>query len=284
LILVLPPKAVRRVTRYLAGGASPGAPASPTIAPVFKAGMRALAWAVVVPGLALAAPPQAGREPAGATASAILRQTATLRPAVLELALAAYAQAEEEGKVERPRLTVIDYELPSYEKRMWVIDMTSGRVLHEEWVAHGMGSPTGSGGDMERALAFSNRCGTKKSSLGLFRTAETYQGQHGYSLRLDGLEQGVNDAARERTIVVHPADYVTSDRAEQRMVGRSWGCPAVRPAISQQLIDDIKDGSLIWTYFPDDGWLQRSPYLAQARVEAPASASYVATSVIPGTR
>lgn len=254
------------------------------MAPVFKAGMRALTWAVLVPGLAIAAPPQADRDPAGSWATAILRQTATLRPAVLELALAAYAQAEEQGQVQRHRLTVIDYELPSYEKRMWVIDMTSGRVLHEEWVAHGMGSPTGSGGDMERALAFSNQCGTKKSSLGLLRTAETYQGQHGYSLRLDGLEQGVNDAARERTIVVHPADYVTSDRAQERIIGRSWGCPAVRPAISQQLIDDIKDGSLIWTYFPDDSWLQRSPYLAHAAVAAPPVATKLAAPAVPVTR
>lgn len=246
--------------------------------------MRALAWAVLVPGLTLAAPPQADREPAGSWAPAILRQATALRPEVLELALAAYARAEERGDVQRPRLTVIDYELPSYSKRLWVIDMTSGRVLHEEWVAHGMGSPTGSGGDMERAVSFSNQCGTKKSSLGLFRTAETYQGQHGYSLRLDGLEHGVNDAARERTIVVHPADYVTSERAEQRMVGRSWGCPAVRPAISRQLIDDIKDGSLVWTYFPESSWLQRSPYLALAAAAAPPVAAKLAASAIPATR
>jgi len=246
--------------------------------------MRALAWAVLVPGLTLAAPPQADREPAGSWAPAILRQATALRPEVLELALAAYARAEERGDVQRPRLTVIDYELPSYSKRLWVIDMTSGRVLHEEWVAHGMGSPTGSGGDMERAVSFSNQCGTKKSSLGLFRTAETYQGQHGYSLRLDGLEHGVNDAARERTIVVHPADYVTSERAEQRMVGRSWGCPAVRPTVSRQLIDDIKDGSLVFTYFPESSWLQRSPYLAHAAATAASAPNKVAVSAIPATR
>jgi len=243
--------------------------------------MRALAGIVLVSCLAVAAPPQADRDPVGPGAAAILAQTETLRPAVLELALAAYALAEEQGYVERPRLTVIDYELPSYEKRLWVIDMTSGRVLHEELVAHGMGSPGGSGGDMEKALSFSNQCGTRKSSLGLFRTAETYQGQHGYSLRLDGLEHGINDAARERTIVVHPADYVTSERAQQRMVGRSWGCPAVRPTISRQLIEDIKDGSLVWTYFPDDGWLQRSPYLAQAHAGAPSASNKVAVSAIP---
>jgi hypothetical protein len=137
---------------------------------------------------------------------------------------------------------------------------------------------------MERALSFSNQCGTKKSSLGVFRTAETYQGQHGYSLRLDGLEQGINDAARDRTIVVHPAGYVTSDRAQERMIGRSWGCPAVRPAISQQLIDDIKDGSLIWTYFPDDGWLQRSPYLAHAATTARPLPTRLPSPAISATR
>jgi hypothetical protein len=241
---------------------------------------RVLVGVALVPFLAVAAPPQAARELAGATTSAILRQTATLRPAVLELALAAYAQAEEQGQVQRPRLTVIDYELPSYSRRLWVIDMTDARVLHEEWVAHGMGSPAGSGGDMERALAFSNQCGTKKSSLGLFRTAETYQGKHGYSLRLDGLEPGVNDAARARTIVLHPADYVTSERAKRRMVGRSWGCPAVRPEVARQLIDDIKDGSLIFTYFPDRTWLQQSPYLAQASEKAPTGAGKVGSPAL----
>jgi hypothetical protein len=246
--------------------------------------MRALVGIILVPCLAIAAPPQADHGPVSPGAVTILEQTELLRPAVLELALAAYARAEEQGEVQRPRLTVIDYELPSYSKRLWVIDMTNGRVLHEELVAHGMGSPTGSGGDMERALAFSNQGGTRKSSLGLFRTAETYQGQHGYSLRLDGLEPGVNDAARERTIVVHPADYVTSERAEQRMVGRSWGCPAVRPAISRQLIDDIKDGSLVFTYFPDDSWLQQSPYLAQARTGALSAANTVAVTAIQATR
>ena len=223
--------------------------------------MCALVGIVLVPCLAIAAPPQADHRPVGPETVAILEQTESLRPAVLELALAAYARAEEQGDVQRPRLTVIDYELPSYSKRLWVIDMTNGRVLHEELVAHGMGSPTGSGGDMERALAFSNQCGTRKSSLGLFRTAETYQGQHGYSLRLDGLEQGINDAARERTIVVHPADYVTSERAEQHMVGRSWGCPAVRPEVARTVIDTLKGGALLFAYYPDRKWLAESPML-----------------------
>ena len=126
----------------------------------------------------------------------ILKQASNLRPEVLELALEAYEQAEEGGFVRRKVLTIIDYELPSYQQRLWVLDMRVGRVLYQEWVAHGMGKPRGSGGTMEEALSFSNDKGTLKSSLGLFITAETYYGRHGYSLKLDGLEEGVNDNAR----------------------------------------------------------------------------------------
>ena len=191
----------------------------------------------------------------------ILEQTINLRPEVLELALEAYEQAEEGGHVRRQVLTIIDYELPSYQPRLWVIDMRAGRVVYQEWVAHGMGKPRGSGGTMEEALSFSNDPGTLKSSLGLFITAETYYGRHGYSLKLDGLEEGVNDNARERLIVLHGAQYVTEDRADDRLIGRSWGCPAVRPGISKILIDAIKDGSVLWIYYPHDEWLEESEFL-----------------------
>ena len=125
-------------------------------------------------------------------------------------------------------------------------------MLFEEIVAHGMGKPRGSGGDMETAKDFSNLVGSRKSSLGLFVTAETYQGRHGYTLRLDGLENGVNDNARERLIVIHGAHYVTKPRADDHMVGRSWGCPAVRPKVSRPLIDAIKGGSAVWIYYPEE--------------------------------
>ncbi len=191
----------------------------------------------------------------------ILNQASNLRPEVLELALEAYGQAEEGGYVRRPVLTIIDYEVPSYQQRLWVIDMKASRVLHQEWVAHGMGRPRGSGGSMEEALSFSNEKGTLKSSLGMFITAETYYGRHGYSLKLDGLEEGVNDNARERLIVLHGAEYVTRDRAADQLVGRSWGCPAVRPRIANQLIDAIKEGSVLWIYYPHDEWLGESEFL-----------------------
>jgi len=197
----------------------------------------------------------------GVESSLILEQTRYLRPEVLELALEAYEQADDDGHVRREVLTIIDYELPSYQQRLWVIDMLSGRVLHQEWVAHGMGRPRGSGGTMEEALSFSNARGTLKSSLGLFVTAETYIGRHGYSLKLDGLEEDVNDHARERLIVLHGAEYVSEDRAEDHLVGRSWGCPAVRPAIAKNLIDAIKEGAVLWIYYPHEEWLGESEFL-----------------------
>ena len=191
----------------------------------------------------------------------ILEEAHGLRPEVLIKALRAYDHASREGLVRRPVLTIIDYELPSYRKRLWVIDMKTGGVLFEEWVAHGMGAPRGSGGTMEETLAFSNEKGSLKSSLGLFITGETYQGKHGYSLRLDGMEEGINDRARERLIVIHGAGYVSEGRAADHLVGRSWGCPVLRPGISREVIDAIEGGSVVWAYYPDPAWLDSSRFL-----------------------
>lgn len=217
----------------------------------------------------------------GVNSQTILDQARNLRPQVLELALKAYTRAADEGVVRRPVLTIIDYQLPSYEKRLWVIDMKSGRVLLDEWVAHGMGRPCGSGGTMIDATSFSNQAGSRRSSLGLFITAETYPGRHGYSLRLDGLEPGINDKARRRLIVIHGAGYVSPDRARQHLVGRSWGCPAVRPGISRRLIDAIKGGSVVWIYFPDRSWLASSRFLHEARAN---NETLVAASEQPPSR
>jgi hypothetical protein len=219
-------------------------------------------WRVLsVLGLVLIGRPAPASDSAGFDPGTILEQATGLRPDVLDLALRAYGHARDSGVVRRAVLTIIDYELPSYEKRLWVIDMDSGRVLHEEWVAHGMGAPRGSGGTMTHALSFSNVEGTRKSSLGLFITAETYHGQHGHSLKLDGLEPGYNDHARQRYIVIHGAHYVTAPRAEKKLIGRSWGCPVLRPKVSTSLIDTIKEGSVLWVYYPDPRWLSESRFL-----------------------
>jgi len=125
---------------------------------------------------------------------------------VLDLALRAYGCGCATGVFESPVLTVIDYSLPSTERRLWVIDVPAHRVLFHELVAHGEGS----GGNL--AVAFSNRPRSRQTSLGVFRTEDVFQGRHGEALRLTGLEPGVNDRARERAIVMHGADYVSPAR------------------------------------------------------------------------
>lgn len=177
-------------------------------------------------------------------------------PKVFTTALAAAGAATARG-VARPRtLTVIDFSRPSTSERLWVFDLRSRELLFEEAVAHGRNS------GLNLTTSFSNAAESNKSSLGLFRTGETYIGKHGYSLRLDGLEPGVNDRARERAIVIHGAEYVNlaTARAQGRL-GRSLGCPAVRPAISRALIDAVKDGGLLFAYYPDDEWLAKSTFL-----------------------
>jgi hypothetical protein len=178
------------------------------------------------------------------------------RPDVMELATRAFHCAWKRDQVRRPVLTVIDYSLPSAEPRLWVIDMAAGRVLFHELVAHGRHSGEA------RASRFSNDHGSKQSSLGLFRAEETYLGQHGYSLRMSGLEPGVNDNARDRAIVMHGAGYVShSHIAEHGRLGRSWGCPTLPREVSRQVIDSIKDGSVLFAYYPDDDWLRASSFL-----------------------
>ena len=162
-----------------------------------------------------------------------------------------------ENDLKSPILTVIDFSLPSTEKRLWVIDPAKGLILHHSVVAHGRNS-----GEL-LAKAFSNQPESFQSSLGFYKTAETYQGKHGYSLRLDGLEKGFNDQARNRAIVIHGADYAKEEFAKSTgRLGRSLGCPALPPELSAKVIDLIKDGSLLFIYGKDDSYLQQS-YLLQ---------------------
>lgn len=165
-------------------------------------------------------------------------------PDVFEAAVDAASAAVESGDVTSPRtLTVIDYTRPSTEKRMWVYDLRTRTLLFDEWVAHGRGS------GKKMATTFSNAPDSHMSSLGLFRTGEAYEGHNGYSLRLDGLDAGVNDRARARAIVIHGAPYVNPAVARaQGYLGRSLGCPAVRPEIAHALIDAVKGGGLLFAY------------------------------------
>jgi hypothetical protein len=138
-------------------------------------------------------------------------------------------------------LAMIDYSLPSSQRRFWVVDLSVPALLFEEYVAHGAGS-----GD-NLPFHFSNVKDTRASSLGLYRAAEVYKGRHGDSIRLDGLTPGWNDRARARSIVMHSASYVSEEYlSEHGQLGRSWGCPAFSTAAAKPIIDTLRDGG--WVY------------------------------------
>lgn len=177
--------------------------------------------------------------------------------------------AVDSGEIAKPpTLTLIDYSKPSVEPRLWVFDTVTGKLLFSELVAHGRN--TGE----NVSTHFSDTLNSRQSSLGLFVTDETYHGSNGYSLRLDGLEPGINGRARERAIVMHGAPYVDQQMANrQGRLGRSWGCPALRAAIARDVIDTIRSGGVIFSYYPDPTWLATSRFLngcaaAAARVLA----------------
>ena len=179
----------------------------------------------------------------------------------MDLAVGAASCAVKSGVVESPStLTVIDYSLPSTAKRMWVFDLVSRTLIYEELVAHGSGT-----GD-NVARSFSNKPDSHQTSLGLFVTDRPYVGQNGYSLRMDGLDRGFNDRARERAIVIHGAPYVNESLAKsQGRIGRSWGCPAVREVVARDLIDRVSGGGLVFAYYPDPKFLAESKFLKCGR-------------------
>lgn len=172
----------------------------------------------------------------------------------LALALTAYSCASHNDA--NKLLTVIDYSKASRDKRLWVFDLRARKLLFEEWVAHGKNS----GADVP--TTFSNAPNSYQSSIGLYETGQTYSGKHGRSLRLQGLEPGFNDNSMSRAIVMHAAAY-----ADPKVVpglgrlGRSQGCPAVRPAIAGKLIETLQRGSYVFAYYPQQNWLKTSRFL-----------------------
>jgi len=219
--------------------------------------------AIAVLSLLCASPAFASRLHSTGTAAALSHDTWStvqldgLDGQILALALQSASAAVERGDADLPStLTVIDYSKPSTEPRLWVFDVRTHELLFHELVSHGRGS------GKTMATSFSNDPSSNKTSLGLFKAAEPYIGHNGYSLRLDGLEKGRNDNARDRAIVIHGAPYVNAATAKANgYLGRSLGCPAVRPEIAHQLIDTVKAGGLIFAYYPDQGWLKSSTYL-----------------------
>ncbi|MDP1930811.1 MAG: murein L,D-transpeptidase catalytic domain family protein [Gammaproteobacteria bacterium] len=187
-----------------------------------------------------------------------------LNPLALQHAVAAMTCAINHGAEPASRLAIIDFSLPSSEQRLWLFDLDTQSLILRELVAHGQGS-----GD-NYASEFSNIEGSHQSSIGLFRTQESYTGQHGYSLRMDGLEPGINDQARSRAIVIHGADYVDESWvARQGRIGRSHGCPAVPQHAIRTVVDNLKGGQFLFAYYPDEQWVQTSAYLNCAGSESP---------------
>lgn len=187
----------------------------------------------------------------------ISSKASNLDPKVLKLALKAYVKAHEKGINHKPLLTIIDYSKPSDERRLWVINVKRGSVLYNTWVSHGKNSGE------NYATSFSNRPGSLQSSYGVFLTSEEpYMGQHGYSLRLIGLEPGINDNAYRRAIVFHGAWYAEPDVArEYGQLGRSWGCPAISEHLAKPIINTIKEKTLVFAYTNNRRWIRNSPYL-----------------------
>jgi hypothetical protein len=171
-----------------------------------------------------------------------------MSPRVLTMALDAASAARARGISGRDDLlTVIDYSLPSTQPRLWVLDLAPEKVLFHELVAHGAGS-----GD-NYATRFSNIMDSRQTSLGLFLTTGTYEGGNGYSLKLQGLDRGLNDRAEERHIVMHGAWYVSPEHARGHgRLGRSWGCPALSEQVAPSVIDTIKGGSFVFSYSAAD--------------------------------
>lgn len=185
-------------------------------------------------------------------------------PHVLSMAASAMRCAERHGQPNADRLAVIDYSRASTQRRLWVFDLAKRRLLFKEWVAHGRASGA------NQAHYFSNVPESHTSSLGLFRTLGSYYGHKGYALRLKGLEPGINNNAYRRAIVMHGANYATPAFIHRvGRLGRSWGCPAIRPAVAKPLINSLKGGQYIFAYYPKPSWLEHSEYLNCPAVDSP---------------
>lgn len=152
-------------------------------------------------------------------------------------------------------LSIIDYSKPSTEKRFFIIDVENRKLLYHTLVAHGKKS------GYLIATKFSNKIGSNKSCLGFFRTGNSYFGLRGYSLKLEGLEKGINDNASQRGIIIHGANYVDERLANGNgVIGRSWGCPAVSKKLSKEIINLLRGGSLLYIYADDEVYKENSVF------------------------
>ena len=166
-----------------------------------------------------------------------------LSPTLMQKALHGYRFAQQHYKVTKPYLVVVNYSIPSDKPRLWIFDLRHHQLLAHLRVAHGANSGT------NVATRFSNRVNTHMSCLGVFVTGKTYNGEFGYSMHLRGLQAGINDNAYKRHIVMHPGSYV-GDKAvrDHGEAGKTWGCLAMDPHYVKQVINLIKNGSVIQSF------------------------------------
>ena len=174
----------------------------------------------------------------------------------LDYAVKGYEKLVQSGQVSNQQyLTVVDFSQPSSSKRFYLIDMQNGELVWNTYVAHGKNSGT------SMAENFSNKTNSNASSLGFYVTKSTYSGKHGLSLRIAGLDEGFNNNAEARAVVVHGSAYVNAQRANSNTVGRSWGCPAIPQAEVANVINYIKGGTVLFLYAPDENYIEHSTVL-----------------------
>ena len=219
-------------------------------------------WALILALSALAAERVSAQPPGGSSLLASEVVPEGISAEVWDHALAAHQAATAAGRTTSLKLTIIDYSKPATEKRLWVLDVVSRAVLQTEYVAHGEGS-----GDL-LPTRFSNQDGTHQSSLGTFITGSTFTGIRGHSLRLHGLEPGINHNAYARGIVIHGTPGVSDAKARQGRMGRTEGCPAVSSEAARRLIALIAHGTVVFAWYPEPTFLQRSAFLDPGAVSA----------------
>ena len=169
-------------------------------------------------------------------------------------AIKGYSKLKKDGKLKNDKvLTIIDFTQPSYKKRLFIIDISNFKLLFNTYVAHGQNT------GKEYAKLFSNKPESHQSSLGFYVTSGTYSGSNGFSMYLKGMENGFNNRASERAIVMHGADYVSEQYIRsQGYIGRSHGCPAVPEKLNKPIIEKIKNGSCLFIYSDNKTYLQKS--------------------------